>query len=153
MTSDWLHANDVNMGEHAKLVSWSQAIIGYIITDRQIDTFLQISTFFLLFLPPPFRLYFSSRKSFRGRDKRAKKECSEWSFQFWGSMRGRESLLLLVVPQPIDVDKSSRNARKSVWGWVIPFPRPITPPRNPRSRVLKSWKNLNFQGLYKGWWD
>ena len=26
----------------------------------------------------------------------------------------RESLLLLVVPQPIDVDKSSRNARKSV---------------------------------------
>ena len=152
MTSDWLHANDVNMGEHAKLVSWSQAIIGYIITDRQIDTFLQISTFFGCSFHHNSVSIFLHVNHFEVETNERKRSVQSGAFSFedrWGG----ENPFYFLVPQPIDVDKSSRNARKSVWGWVIPFPRPITPPRNPRSRVLKSWKNLNFEALYKGWWD
>ena len=66
---------------------------------------------------PQFYFYFSSRKSFLEVETNERKRSVQSSGEL-SVLRidegERESLLLLVVPQPIDVDKSSRNARKSV---------------------------------------
>ena len=67
---------------------------------------------------PQFYFYFSSRKSFLEVETNERKRSVQSSSGELSVLRidegERESLLLLVVPQPIDVDKSSRNARKSV---------------------------------------